>query len=71
MPQPPQLSIRGPAGPRTRHARSLESCRILAHLASVAPLNDVAMSCLTEGLDCYVARLFKAAAVMVGGAASF
>jgi hypothetical protein len=41
----------------------------LRNLASVATLNEVAMSYLTEGLDCYVAGLFKAAAVMVGGAA--
>lgn len=41
----------------------------LRHLASVARLNPVAMSYLTEGLECYVAGLFKAAAVMVGAAA--
>lgn len=41
----------------------------LRHLASVATLEPVAMSYLTEGLECYVAGLFKAAAVMVGGAA--
>ena len=41
----------------------------LRHLASIATLNDVAMSYLTEALDCYVAGLFKAGAVMVGGAA--
>jgi hypothetical protein len=41
----------------------------LRHLARVATLNDVAMSYLTEALDCYVAGLFKAGAVMVGGAA--
>jgi hypothetical protein len=40
----------------------------LLHLASVATLNPVAMSYLSEGLECYVAGLFKAAAVMVGGA---
>jgi hypothetical protein len=41
----------------------------LRHLASIASLNEVAMSYLTEALDCYVAGLFKAGAVMVGGAA--
>jgi hypothetical protein len=41
----------------------------LRHLTSVAQLAPVAMSYLTEGLDCYVAGLHKAAAVMVGGAA--
>ena len=41
----------------------------LRHLASVATLEPVAVSYLTEGLECYVAGLFKAAAVMVGGAA--
>jgi hypothetical protein len=41
----------------------------LRHLATVATLEPVAMSYLTEGLECYVAGLFKAASVMVGGAA--
>ncbi len=41
----------------------------LRHLASVATLEPVAMSYLAEGLECYVAGLFKAAAVMVGTAA--
>jgi len=41
----------------------------LRHLASIATLEPVAISYLTEGLECYVAGLFKAAAVMVGGAA--
>lgn len=41
----------------------------LRHLASMAKVNDVAMSYLKEGLDCYVVGLFKAAAVMIGGAA--
>jgi hypothetical protein len=41
----------------------------LRHLDSVAKIGDVARSYLTEGLDCYVAGLFKAAAVMVGAAA--
>ena len=41
----------------------------LRHLASIATLDPVAMSYLTEGLDCYAAGLYKAAAVMVGGAA--
>jgi hypothetical protein len=35
----------------------------------VAKVNDVALSYLREGLDCYVAGLYKAAAIMVGGAA--
>lgn len=41
----------------------------LRHLASITPLDPISMSYLTEGLECYVAGLFKAAAVMVGGAA--
>ena len=41
----------------------------LRHLASVATLEPVAMSYLAEGLECYVAGLFKAAAVVVGAAA--
>jgi hypothetical protein len=41
----------------------------LRHLASIATLEPVAMSYLTEGLECYVAGLFKAAAVMIGAAA--
>jgi len=41
----------------------------LRHLASVAELNPIAHSYLAEGLDCYVGGLYKAAAVMVGGAA--
>jgi hypothetical protein len=41
----------------------------LRHLAGRASLSPVAMSYLTEGLECYVAGLDKAAAVMVGVAA--
>jgi hypothetical protein len=41
----------------------------LKHLTSVATLEPVAMSYLKEGLECYVAGLFKASAVMVGAAA--
>lgn len=41
----------------------------LRHLASIAPIDPIATSYLTEGLDCYVAGHFKASAVMVGGAA--
>jgi hypothetical protein len=41
----------------------------LRHLASIAAPNPIAISYLTEALDCYVAGLFKAGAVMVGGAA--
>jgi hypothetical protein len=41
----------------------------LKHLASIARINPIAMSYLTEGLDCYVSGLFKAAAVMVGASA--
>jgi hypothetical protein len=38
----------------------------LRHLASIATLDSIAMSYLTEGLECYVAGLFKASAVMIG-----
>ncbi len=41
----------------------------LRHLDSIARIDDIARSYLTEGLECYVAGLFKAAAVMVAGAA--
>jgi hypothetical protein len=41
----------------------------LAYLHSLAPLSPVAMSYLTEGLNCYVGGHYKAAAVMIGGAA--
>lgn len=40
----------------------------IRHLQSVASLNPIADSYLREGLDCYVAGLHKAAAVMLGGA---
>ena len=40
----------------------------LRHLASIAKLNPIAHSYLIEGLECYAAGLYKAAAVMVGGA---
>lgn len=41
----------------------------LRHLASIATIDAVSMSYLTEGLECYVAGLFKASAVMIGGSA--
>jgi hypothetical protein len=41
----------------------------MRHLDSIAKTGPVARSYLIEGLDCYVAGLFKAAAVMIGGAA--
>lgn len=41
----------------------------LRHLASIAALDEVAMSYLVEALECYVGGLYKSAAVMVGGAA--
>jgi hypothetical protein len=41
----------------------------LRHLASIAPLNSVALSYLTEGLDCFNDGHYKSAAVMVGAAA--
>lgn len=41
----------------------------LRHLPSIAELDPVALSYLQEGLECYAAGLFKAAAVMVGAAA--
>jgi hypothetical protein len=40
----------------------------LQHLDSKAKINDVSLSYLKEGLDCYVAGSFKAAAVMIGAA---
>ena len=41
----------------------------IRHLSSIATLDPIATSYLTEGLDCYVDGLFKAAAVMIGCAA--
>lgn len=41
----------------------------MRHLAEKAVLGDIARSYLEEGLECYVAGLYKASAVMVGGAA--
>lgn len=40
-----------------------------AHLYSVAKVNYIARSYVEEGLECYVSILYKAAAVMIGGAA--
>lgn len=40
----------------------------LRHLAEVAKLSDISRSYLSEGLDCFVAGLYKAAAVMLGAA---
>lgn len=40
----------------------------LRHLDTIAKLNPIAHSYLIEGLGCYVSGLYKAAAVMVGGA---
>jgi hypothetical protein len=77
----PSLNLRNPDPPffhlTDTGRRALENATrdpsnpagYLRHLALIAPLNNVAMSHLTEGLDCYVGGLFKAAAVMVGGAA--
>jgi hypothetical protein len=41
----------------------------LRHLDSITKLDTVALSYLTEGLHCYAAGFFRAAAVMVGAAA--
>jgi hypothetical protein len=41
----------------------------LRHLTSAAQISPVTNSYIVEALDCYVAGLFKAAAVMVGAAA--
>jgi hypothetical protein len=41
----------------------------LRYLSEVATLNRIANSYLAEGLDCFVAGLHKAAAVMIGAAA--
>jgi len=41
----------------------------LRHLAATSNLNPVANSYLSEGLNCFVAGFYKAAAVMIGGAA--
>jgi hypothetical protein len=41
----------------------------LRHLNSAAHIDPVSQSYVSEALDCYVAGFFKAAAVMIGGAA--
>jgi len=41
----------------------------LRHLHSVASINPVAQSYLSEGLECFATGLYKAAAVMLGNAA--
>ena len=40
----------------------------LRHLSGVTPLNPTANSYVAEGLDCFVAGHYKAAAVMIGAA---
>jgi hypothetical protein len=40
----------------------------LQHLNSKAKINDISLSYLKEGLECYVAGSFKASAVMIGAA---
>lgn len=40
----------------------------LRYLGAHAPLNEIASSYLKEGLECYAATLYKAAAVMIGAA---
>lgn len=40
----------------------------LHHLSSAAKINPIAYSYLKESLDCYISGLYKAAAVMIGGA---
>jgi len=40
----------------------------IAHIDSLTTINDISRSYLLEGLDCYVAASFKAAAVMIGAA---
>lgn len=40
----------------------------LRHLSSMGQIDPIALAYLSEALDCYVAGLFKAGAVMVGGA---
>jgi hypothetical protein len=41
----------------------------LAHVATAGELNPVARSYLEEGLNCFVADLYKSSAIMVGAAA--
>lgn len=41
----------------------------MRHLSSQAHLDPIALSYLKEGLDCYIAGLYKAGAVMVGASA--
>jgi hypothetical protein len=70
-PDPPffHLTERGRAALANLSRDPSNPAGYLRHLASIATIDAVSMSYLTEGLECYVAGLFKASAVMVGGAA--
>jgi hypothetical protein len=70
-PNPPffHLTERGRAALANLSRDPSNPAGYLRHLAAIATLDDVSMSYLTEGLECYVAGLFKASAVMVGGSA--
>src|SRR5258708_14152192 len=70
-PNPPffHLTERGRKALETLTRDPSNPAGYLRHLASIAAPNPIALSYLTEALDCYVAGLFKAGAVMVGGAA--
>jgi hypothetical protein len=70
-PNPPffHLTERGKAALANASRDPSNPAGYLRHLDSIAKINPVSRSYLSEGLDCYVAGLFKAAAVMVGAAA--
>jgi hypothetical protein len=70
-PNPPffHLTERGRAALANLSRDPSNPAGYLRHLASIATLDAVSISYLTEGLECYVAGLFKASAVMVGGSA--
>jgi len=69
-PSPPfcHVTARGKNALETHSRDPANPAGYLVHLHSLAPLNEVAMSYLTEGLDCYVGAHYKAASVMIGGA---
>lgn len=70
-PNPPHfhLTERGRAALANLSRDPSNPAGYLRHLESIAKLDSVSMSYLTEALECYVAGLFKASAVMIGGSA--
>lgn len=70
-PNPPffHLTERGQQALRNLTRDPSNPSGYMRHLTSIAALGPIAMSYLEEGLECYVAGLFRASAVLVGAAA--